>query len=435
MTRRLALTPVIGLATASAVSFGAVSMWLTGVHGSPTQATNTNACSASSVKKADVRTAAHATAAHATAAHTAAKLPVLLDAAARTIHAGGSAKHTDGASAAASSSSPPNPSTGTGPSSAATPPVPDPTPGGGNVAPSTSPATPNPGSTGNVSASHHANPTVAPGGTNKTPKTTPTPTSTPTPTPSSTTTPPPTATLCLTVQTLGGSNTVQPGTTVHYAIWVWLSSGTGTAKVSVAASPSSVKPSFTVCQPTGKTTCKVSGLTVGAPAEAQVKLRAAKDLAGRDIKLNVTATSDQATNTATASDKIEVASKKKHSSPTPTPTPTNAGTGDGYTPPAGDGGAYPGVSNPNPTGNLGSEFPQVSPSPNAAPSAPGHKDQHQVSVTDLSAGLPLDVRLIGGQVVGLAILAAAVTIAIARLSLRKQPARHGDDNTGSTPTT
>jgi hypothetical protein len=430
MTRRLALTPVIGLATASMVSFGAVSMWLAGVHGSPTQATSTNACSSSSAKKAGVRTAAHAT-----AVHTAAKLPVLLDAAARTIHAGGSAKHGDGASAAASSSSPPNPSTGTGPSSATTPPVPDPTPGDGNVAPSTSPATPNPGSTGNVSASHHANPTVAPGGTNKTPKATPTPSSTPTPTPSSSTTPPPTATLCLSVQTLGGSNTVQPGTTVHYAIWVWLSSGTGgSAKVSVAASPSSVKPSFTVCEPTGKTTCKVSGLTAGAHVEAQVKLRAAKDLAGRDIKLSVTATSDQATNTATTSDKIEVASKKKQHS-TPTPTPTNPGTGYGYTPPAGDGGAYPGVSNPNPTGNLGSEFPQVSPSPNAAPSAPGHKDQHQVNVTDLSAGLPLDVRLIGGQVVGLAILAAAVTIAIARLSLRKQPARHGDDNTGSTPTT
>ena len=431
MTRRLALTPVIGLATASLVSFGAVSMWLTGVHGSPTQATSTNACSASSAKKAGVRTAARTT-----ATHTASRLPVLLDAAARTIHARGSAKHTDGASAAASSSSPPNPSTGNGPSSAATPPVPDPTPGDGNVAPSTSPGTPNPGSTGNVSASHHANPTVAPGGTNKTPKTTPTPTSTPTPTPSSTTTPPPTATLCLSVQTLGGSNTVQPGTTVHYAIWVWLSSGTGgSAKVSVAASPSSVKPSFTVCEPAGTATCKVSGLSGGAHVEAQAKLRAAKDLAGRDIKLSVTATSDQAANTATASDKIEVAAKKKHSSPTPTPTPTNAGTGDGGALPPGDNGSYPGVSNPNPTGNLGSEFPQVSPSPNAAPSAPQQKDKHQVNVTDLSAGLPLDVRLIGGQVVGLAILAAAVTIAVARLSLRKQPARHGDDSAGSPPTT
>jgi len=32
--------------------------------------------------------------------------------------------------------------------------------------------------------------------------------------------------------------------------------------------------------------------------------------------------------------------------------------------------------------------------------------------------VPLDARLIGGQLAGLAVLAAAVTIAIARLSLR-----------------
>jgi hypothetical protein len=41
------------------------------------------------------------------------------------------------------------------------------------------------------------------------------------------------------------------------------------------------------------------------------------------------------------------------------------------------------------------------------------------------------VRLIGGQVIGLAVLAAAVTIAVARLSLRRQPARHGDNSPGS----
>jgi hypothetical protein len=49
---------------------------------------------------------------------------------------------------------------------------------------------------------------------------------------------------------------------------------------------------------------------------------------------------------------------------------------------------------------------------------------------DLSAGLPLDVRLIGGQVIGLAVLAAAITIAVARLSLRKQPQPPGEDSSG-----
>jgi hypothetical protein len=34
--------------------------------------------------------------------------------------------------------------------------------------------------------------------------------------------------------------------------------------------------------------------------------------------------------------------------------------------------------------------------------------------------VPLDARLLGGQIAGLAVLAGAIAIAIARLSLRKQ---------------
>jgi len=51
-----------------------------------------------------------------------------------------------------------------------------------------------------------------------------------------------------------------------------------------------------------------------------------------------------------------------------------------------------------------------------------------IAARDVSAGLPLNVRLIGGQLVGLTILAAAVTIAVARLSLRKQRPRRTDDS-------
>ena len=239
------------------------------------------------------------------------------------------------------------------------------------------------------------------------------------------------------VQTLGTSNTVKPGGTAQFAIFVWLTSGSGgTATVGVAASPTSVKPTFSVCQTTGAATCSVPGLKGGRHIEIEAQLTAPSNLAGTDITVTVTATSHQASNTATATDKITVDS----TSPTPTPTPTTPNGGNGGNP--GNGGNLPpgvpgvtnpgvGVSNPNPAGNLGSDFPQVSPSPNVAPSASQSQHQHPVEVTDLSAGLPLDVRLIGGQVVGLAILAAAITIAVARLSLRRQPARHSDDGSGS----
>jgi hypothetical protein len=60
-----------------------------------------------------------------------------------------------------------------------------------------------------------------------------------------------------------------------------------------------------------------------------------------------------------------------------------------------------------------------------------HGHGRSAKLVDLSAGLPLDVRLIGGQVIGLAVLAAAVTIAVARLSLRKQSPRHTEDSAGT----
>jgi hypothetical protein len=281
---------------------------------------------------------------------------------------------------------------------------------------------------------------VRPGGTNSTPTptatATPTPTKSATPTPTKTTTPPPSATLCMSVRTLADSNTVDPGTTVHFAIWVWLTSGSnGTVKIDVDATPNTVNPSFTVCDPKGGSKCTVSGLKAGQHVETQAKLRAFKDLAGRHITLTVTATSRDAANSATATDRIEVIKPKKHHS-SPTPAPTYS-----YNPNAGYGG-YPGGSNPyggsgvsNPYGNLGSALPPVSPSPGISPStaAGPQSQQHHVEVTDLSAGLPLDVRLIGGQAIGLAILAAAITIAVARLSLRRQPAKHSEDSASSTP--
>jgi hypothetical protein len=38
----------------------------------------------------------------------------------------------------------------------------------------------------------------------------------------------------------------------------------------------------------------------------------------------------------------------------------------------------------------------------------------------VSASFPLETRLVGGQIIGLAVLAAAVIIAVARFSLRRQ---------------
>jgi hypothetical protein len=76
---------------------------------------------------------------------------------------------------------------------------------------------------------------------------------------------------------------------------------------------------------------------------------------------------------------------------------------------------------PSPTADPGGLFPTV------APAASGAANARGVPVTVASDSFPLSTRLLGGQVLGLAVLAAALVIAIARLSLREPRRPHGKD--------
>ena len=445
MTKQLALTPAVGLfAGLSVVSYGAVSMLLTGVHATR-EASSTNPClssaaagpAATASTKALTRPAAHT---GARAQHPAA-MPVLLahavrlsrhdgaDAPAGTRSVAAPGAQTAGTGSASqtqtvSQSTVPLPSTQPSPS-ASPPPLPQPSP--------ESSAVPQPGGQPQPApAQSTKSRSLTPGGTLKspsaTPSTTPSTTTTPTPTTTPTTSPPP-GTLCMKIQTLHGVSAVDPHTKIRYAIWVWLSSGSGgTAKITLSARPSSVSPTFSLCATTGTTKCTVGGLNAGKAAEVEAKL-AAPDRPTKRVILTATATSSQASNSATASATVDI--KPKNPSPTSSPTP-NAGDGGTLPPAIGlpSGTTIPGLGI-QPSGDLGSAFPQVSPSPLASPSASASPHGNETKTVDLSAGLPLDVRLIGGQVIGLAVLAAAVTIAVARLSLRRQPAKHGEDNPGS----
>jgi hypothetical protein len=147
------------------------------------------------------------------------------------------------------------------------------------------------------------------------------------------------------------------------------------------------------------------------------------------VTLTATATSAEASNSASASATVDI---KRDSSGGSSSSTQNAGDGTtiGTIPPAYlPNGTVPGLGI-QPTGNLGSAFPQVSPSPSPTSGTGTASHRPSTKTIDLSAGLPLDVRLIGGQVIGLAVLAAAVTIAVARLSLRKQPQPPGKDGPG-----
>lgn len=303
-------------------------------------------------------------------------------------------------------------------------------------------STTSPAASPSAASSAPASPTPTPSSASPTPSSaSPTPSSaSPTPTPSSSSpTPSPSSsspspspsgspsstadTLCLTVQALAAS--VHPSAQARYAVWVWLA-GTvnGTAKVSISAAPGKLTPSFTVCPATGGNSCSVA-LTAGQAVQLRATVTVPQNATGTHITLTATGTSPQSAASATASGSVLVS--------TAAPT-SSAGTPGAGVSPAGVGAQLPGTSLPagvlpsarlpllpSPVTDPSLNFPQVTPSPDpSASSTP-------VKVSEVSASFPLSTRLVGGQIIGLAVLAAAITIAVARLSLRKPRPQHSRD--------
>jgi hypothetical protein len=200
----------------------------------------------------------------------------------------------------------------------------------------------------------------------------------------------------------------------------------GTAKVSIAAAPGKLTPSFTVRPATGGTSCSVA-LTAGQAVQLRAAVAVPKNAAGTHLTLTATGTSPQSTASATASGSVLVSSAAPASS---------AGTGTAGTglTPSGVGAQLPGTTLPegalpsarlpllpSPVTDPSLAFPQVTPSPDPTPAST------PVKVNEVSASFPLSTRLVGGQIIGLAVLAAAITIAVARLSIRKPRPQHSRD--------
>ena len=280
-------------------------------------------------------------------------------------------------------------------------------------------STTSPAASPSAASSAPASPTPTPSSSSPTPSPS---SSSPSPSPSGS--PSSTAdTLCLTVQALAAS--VQPSAQARYAVWVWLA-GTvnGTAKVSISAAPGKLTPSFTVCPATGGNSCSVA-LTAGQAVQLRATVTVPQNATGTHITLTATGTSPQSAASATASGSVLVS--------TAAPTSSAGTPGAGVTP-AGVGAQLPGTSLPtgllpsarlpllpSPVTDPSLNFPQVTPSPDpSASSTP-------VKVSEVSASFPLSTRLVGGQIIGLAVLAAAITIAVARLSLRKPRPQHSRD--------
>jgi hypothetical protein len=195
---------------------------------------------------------------------------------------------------------------------------------------------------------------------------------------------------------------------------VW-STGAESDGVTVTVSIGSVAhvraPKFTVCPQAKKAVCTVGDLLT-SQSEELVAATSVGSAATSGEKITLTATA-KASKAKSFDAKATIDVVTTSSSPTSSPPPTS-GVGDslpGVSLSTTPGGAYTTPADNNPS----SLFPTVSPAASKAKKAKKASDADAVSA---SWTLPLDSSLIGGQLLGLIVLAGAVAIAVVRLSLR-----------------
>jgi hypothetical protein len=238
---------------------------------------------------------------------------------------------------------------------------------------------------------------------------------------------------------------VHPGATAGYAIWVWPAGGTArgvTVTVSGKVGSEDVTPSFTVCPSASGRSCAAGGIGGGSSDELEATIAVpGSTVAGKRAVLTATARASDAAAPPAAGAAITITAKPSAAhpaSPAPTPASGAAGAGPGATLPAGLlptllSAADPAASLfelPGPitsAGSPGSLFPVVSPQQSASPESAMLPGARSVRAADAAAAFPFSTRLIGGEVGGLAVLAAALALVIVRFSLRRPRTRHGRD--------
>jgi hypothetical protein len=210
-------------------------------------------------------------------------------------------------------------------------------------------------------------------------------------------------------------------------VWVWSIHGS-TKQVTVSAAIRQVKgaaaPRFSVCPDATGATCTLGNLPQGQADELQARVTLRKDAKlGGHVTLTAKATAKDAGSFG-ASGSVEIIARKAAPSTTPTiPPPVTSALPPLPTLPA---IPDPGTTKTDPSGLFPTVSPQPTVSAGAGPAA-GHKGSRRIRATAISDTMPLNMRLIGGQLVGLVVLAAAITIAITRLSLRPQRPQEGDE--------
>jgi hypothetical protein len=221
---------------------------------------------------------------------------------------------------------------------------------------------------------------------------------------------------------------------VSYAVWVWSTHGTSkgvAVSVRIAFARHVNDPRFTVCPSSGGSTCSIGSLPAGRADELQARTWVDRHATGGEqVQLTATASGSNASSyDASGTVEVVTAAKSPTDPPTTTPPPATGGGVPPVTLPP-----VPGTGSVTPPAGL---FPTISPSPGSSSGDggslgfPNAKKGHRTRIATAASVVPLDPRLIGGQLAGLLVLGSAIVIAIARLSLRKPRPQEGSSGQSS----
>jgi hypothetical protein len=226
--------------------------------------------------------------------------------------------------------------------------------------------------------------------------------------------------ICLSARLQHGSSVLRPGSTAVYAIWIWSAEGarhvTVTARLAARAAVGPAR--FSVCPAGRHAVCSIATLPPRQAFELLVSVPIRKSATPHGYLTLTVAAQAPGVSPANASISSAVAPVAEPTTTTPAPPPPTTLPPVAAPPPL----APPTTVTP---GSLPSLFPTVTPTPAARSPGVTHQRHHRLRATLTAATLPVNLRLIGGQLAGLAVLAAAVIMVIARLSLRS-PRPAGD---------
>lgn len=272
---------------------------------------------------------------------------------------------------------------------------------------------------------------------------------------------PPDPQVSLCVQVTGAQASSVRGSAVRWTVSAWTTGGNvPDAKVRLQATPTSGEApgfSFGCGKADGTSTCDLGAVDAkSAPRQLQAQLTVPVSASTvKSIRLTVIGSTAHLTKAPTASATVSITAPPPASKASPPPankaaqnppnelpvpitvtSPLPVGSLPGI-PPGIPPGAPPGVPPVSPTlspgGNAAGLFPTLH--PKQSPSStqrPKHPRSRPVANT---SALPEGAPVVGAQLVGLAALALAFILAVARMSIRRRPtaAPPGEDTSAAAP--